>query len=325
MTANQSQSFAPPASAGRQPPRTSTRRREVKKFLLALAYLSQERLIFLGFVFIPLVRSFLLSLQRTDPIGRAVGYAGLLQYQRLWENPQFLNSLQRTLLFVLYTVPTSMVLAMGLALLGNLRLRRISIFRMIFSLTIAVSAATASLIFLYLFHPALGWLNYLLSLVGVPPVPWLTDVRTALPAVAIVSVWLQLGLNTVILLAGMQGIPEELYESAMIDGASGLAKFRHITLPLLSPTTFFLIILSTIGALQAFTHIVTMNQAANQPKGGPLDTTLTATVYLFKIFYGEVGRPDYSYASAVAFVLFFIILALTVLQRWIGSRYVHYS
>ena len=316
MTANQSQSFAPPASAGRQPPRTSARRREVKKFLLALAYLSPSLLIFLAFVFIPLVRSFLLSLQRTDPIGRAVGYAGLLQYQRLWENPQFLNSLQRTLLFVLYTVPTSMILAMGLALLGNLRLRRISIFRMIFSLTIAVSAATASLIFLYLYHPALGVLNYLLSLVGLPSVPWLTDVRTALPAVALVTVWLQLGLNTVILLAGMQGIPEELYESAMIDGASGAAKFRHITLPLLSPTIFFLLVVDLLAAFQTFTQFHVMT------KGGPINSTNVLVFSIYREFY---FNGQYAYAAAQSMVLFLIMLVVTIIQFGVIERRVVYE
>ena len=316
MTANQSQSFAPPASAGRQPPRRSTRRREVKKFLLALAYLSPSLLIFLAFVFIPLVRSFLLSLQRTDPIGRAVGYARLLQYQRLWENPQFLNSLQRTLLFVLYTVPTSMILAMGLALLGNLRLRRISIFRMIFSLTIAVSAATASLIFLYLFHPALGVLNYLLGLVGLPSVPWLTDVRTALPSVALVTVWLQLGLNTVILLAGMQGIPEELYESAMIDGASGAAKFRHITLPLLSPTIFFLLVVDLLAAFQTFTQFHVMT------KGGPINSTNVLVFSIYREFY---FNGQYAYAAAQSMVLFLIMLVVTIIQFGVIERRVVYE
>jgi ABC-type sugar transport system permease subunit len=273
-------------------------------------------LIFVAFVFIPLVRSFLLSLQRTDPIGRAVGYAGLLQYQRLWDNPQFLNSLQRTLLFVIYTVPATLVLAMGLALLGNLRLKRISIYRMVFSLTIAVSAATASLIFLYLFHPALGWFNYLLGLVGLPDVPWLTDVRFALPSVALVTVWLQLGLNTVILLAGMQGIPEELYESAMIDGATGAAKFRHITLPLLSPTIFFLLVVDLLAAFQTFTqfHVLT--------KGGPINSTNVLVFSIYREFY---FNGQYAYAAAQSMVLFLIMLVVTIIQFGVIERRVVYE
>ena len=316
MTVNSNQDFATPAAAGRRPSRTGARGREVKKILLALAYLSPSLLIFLAFVFIPLVRSFLLSLQRTDPIGRAVGFAGLLQYQRLWDNPQFVNSLQRTLLFVVYTVPTTMILAMGLALLGNLRLRRISIFRMIFSLTIAVSAATASLIFLYLFHPALGMLNYLLNLLGIPSVPWLIDVRTALPSVALVTVWLQLGLNTVILLAGMQGIPEELYESALIDGAGGGAQFRNITLPLLSPTIFFLLVVNLLAAFQAFTQFHVMT------KGGPINSTNVLVFSIYREFY---FNGQYAYAAAQSMVLFLIMLVVTIIQFGVIERRVVYE
>jgi sn-glycerol 3-phosphate transport system permease protein len=305
-----------PKPSGRSPILSRAQRREAKKFLLALAYLSPSLLLFLIFVFIPLVRSFLLSMQRTDPIGRAVGFVGLMQYERLLSNPQFLNSLQRTLMFVIYTVPATMIVALCLAVLGNLRLRRISIFRMIFSLTIAVSAATASLIFLYLFHPALGWLNYLLSLVGVPPVPWLTDVRTALPAVAIVTVWLQLGLNTVILLAGMQGIPEELYESAMIDGASGWNKFLSITLPLLSPTIFFLLVVDLLAAFQTFTqfHVLT--------KGGPINSTNVIVFSIYREFY---FNGQYAYAAAQSIVLFFIMLIVTIVQFGVIERRVVYE
>ena len=310
------QALVPQASPGHSQFRSRARRREVKRLLLALAYLSPSLLLFLVFVFIPLVRSCILSMQRTDPIGRAVGFAGLMQYERLWTNPQFLNSLQRTLLFVLYTVPATLVVAIGLAVLGNLRLRRIGIFRLVFSLTIAVSAATASLIFLYLFHPALGWLNYLLSLVGVPAIPWLTDVRTALPAVALVTVWLQLGLNTVILLAGMQGIPEELYESAMIDGASGWAKFRSITLPLLSPTIFFLLVVDLLAAFQTFTQIHVLT------KGGPINSTNVIVFSIYREFY---FNGQYAYAAAQSIVLFMIMLVVTIIQFGVIERRVVYE
>lgn len=316
MTLNNDPNLALHTSLAPTPPVKRARWRETKKFLLALAYLSPSLLIFIGFVFVPLVRSLILSMQLTDPIGRPVAFVGLMQYQRLWDNPQFLNSLQRTLLFVLYTVPTSLVLALGLAVLGNMRLRSISVYRMIFSLTIAVSAATASLVFLYLFHPALGMLNYLLGLVGVPDVPWLTDVRTALPSVALVTVWLQLGLNTVILLAGMQGIPEELYESAMIDGASGPAKFRHITLPLLSPTIFFLLVVDLLAAFQTFTqfHVLT--------KGGPINSTNVLVFSIYREFY---FNGQYAYAAAQSMVLFLIMLVVTIVQFGVIERRVVYD
>jgi sn-glycerol 3-phosphate transport system permease protein len=316
MTSSSDQGVNSRNSSGRSRRVSPAQWRQTKKLLLALAYLSPSLLIFIAFVFIPLVRSFILSMQMTDPIGRPVAFVGLLQYQRLLQSPQFLNSLQRTLLFVLYTVPPTLALALGLAVLGNLRLRHISVFRMVFSLTIAVSAATASLIFLYLYHPALGILNYFLSLLGFPPVGWLTNVATALPSVAFVTIWLQLGLNTVILLAGMQGIPEELYESAMIDGASGPAKFRHITLPLLSPTLFFLLVVDLLAAFQTFTqfHVLT--------KGGPINSTNVLVFSIYREFY---FNGQYAFAAAQSIVLFLIMLIVTIIQFGVIERRVVYE
>lgn len=291
-------------------------RREIKRFLEALLYLSPALLIFVLFVFIPLVRSIRLSLFLTDPIGRAVKFVGMLQYQRLFSAPDFLNSLQRSVMFVLYTVPTSLVLSTLLALLGNLRLRRIDIFRMFFSITIAISAATASLVFMYLFHPAFGWINYILSLVGIHGVPWLTNDKTALIAVAITSVWLQLGLNTVILLAGMQGISDELYESAMIDGATAWSKFWYITVPLLSPTFFFLFIVDTLAAFQTFTQVHVMTS------GGPMDSTNVLVYSIYREFY---FNGKYGFAAAQSIMLFFIILTLTIFQFGVVERKVFYE
>jgi ABC-type sugar transport system permease subunit len=295
---------------------TGAQQREIKKFLTALLFLSPALIVFAAFVFIPLVRSIRLSAYLTDPLGRAVRYVGLLQYQRLFQNDDFLNSLARSVQFVLYTVPTTLLVSMGLALLGNLRLRRIDVFRMIFSITIAVSGATAALIFMYLYNPSLGWLNYLLSFVGIDAIPWLIDERFALPAVALTTVWLTVGLNTVILLAGMQGISEELYESAMIDGATAWSKFRHITLPLLSPTLFFLLIVDTLAAFQTFTQVHVMTS------GGPLDSTNVLVYSIYREFY---FNGKYGYAAAQSIMLFLIILALTVVQFGVVEKRVHYE
>lgn len=295
---------------------TGPQRREVKNFLKALLYLSPALIIFLAFVFIPLFQSIKLSTFLTDPLGRAVKFVGTLQYQRLFASPEFKNSLLRSVQFVLYTVPTTLVVAMALALLGNLRLRRIDLFRMIFSITIAVSGATAALIFTYLYQPSLGWLNYILSWFGISPVPWLISADTALLSVALTTVWLSLGLNTVILLAGMQGISEELYESAMIDGATSWSRFRHITLPLLSPTLFFLLIVDSLAAFQVFTQIHVMTS------GGPLDSTNTMVYSIYREFY---FNGKYGYAAAQSIILFLIILALTIVQFGVVERRVHYD
>ncbi len=305
-------SFAPRSPLGLSGPQ----RRNIKRFFEALLYLSPALIIFAIFVFVPLVRSIELSTYLTDPIGRPAKFVGILQYQRLFQTPIFLNSLKRSVQFVLYTVPITLVLSMCLALLGNLRLKRIDIFRMIFSCTIAVSAATASLIFTYLYHPALGVLNYLLSLVGIPAVPWLISANTALLAVSLTTVWLQLGLNTVIMLAGMQGISDELYESAMIDGANGWHKFRSITIPLLSPTLFFLLIIDVLAAFQTFTQIHVMTS------GGPMDSTNVLVFSIYREFY---FNGKYGFAAALSIMLFVIILILTIIQFGVVEKRVHYE
>jgi len=295
---------------------TGVERRRIRTFFLALLFLSPSLVLFLAFVFIPLVRSFWLSTYLTDPIGRPAAFVGLEQYRRMFATPVFLNSLSRSTLFVLYTVPTAIALSLLLALLGNLRLRGIQFFRIAFSVTIAVSGASASLIFLYLYHPSLGILNYILSWFGIPEISWLVDANMALTSVAIVTVWLQTGLNTVIILAAMQSIPEELYESAMIDGAGAFARFRAITLPFLSSTFFFLLVVDTLAAFQTFTPIHIMTS------GGPLDSTNLLVYSIYREFY---FNGKYGFAAAQSIMLFIIMLILTIIQFVFVERRVFYE
>lgn len=295
---------------------TGTRKREVKKFSTAMLFLAPSLIIFAAFTFIPLIRSFSLSAYLTDPIGRPAAFVGLLQYERLFTNDSFLTSLSRSGLFVLYTVPTTIFLSLLLAVLGNLRLKRISIFRVFFSSTIAVSAATASLMFLYLFHPTIGSLNYFLDLLNIPRIPWLVSEATALPSVSITCIWLQLGLNTVILLAAMQTIPDELYESASIDGANSWNKFIHITLPFLSSTFFFLLVIDMLAAFQTFTPIHVMTT------GGPADSTNLLVYSIYREFY---FNGKYGFAAAQSIMLFFIMLILTIIQFVFIERKVFYE
>lgn len=278
--------------------------KEARLFLEASLYLLPSLVIFVTFVFVPLVRTFWLSFYATDPIGRPAVFVGLGQYLRL-AGPTFFNSLKITLVFVLYVVPTTLVIALVLATLANLRLRRIGIFRALFSSSIAVSGATASVVFLLMYNPAIGPLNYFLELLGFRPLNWHTDAATALPAVALTTVWLQLGLNTIILLAGMQGIPEEYYESASLDGAGFLTVFFRITLPLLSPTLFFLGVVDVLAAFQTFAPFEIMT------KGGPIDATNTVVYSIYREFY---FNGQYGFAAAQSVVLFIIMLVLTILQ-----------
>lgn len=271
---------------------------------------------FAVFVFIPLVRSFELSFHLTNPLGQMRGGFTLEHYQTLFAKPDFFNSVRVSVMFALYTVTLTIFFSMILALLGNIRLRGISIFRAIFSSTIAVSGATASLIFLFLYNPSIGVFNYLLDLARLPRVQWLTETSTALLSVSIVSVWLQLGLNTVILLAGMQGISDEYYEAALIDGAGFWQSFRNVTFPLLSPTIFFLIVVDTLGAFQAFTQFNVLT------RGGPVDATNTLVYSIYREFY---FNGNYGYASALAVILMLIMLIFTTLQFGVLERRVHYQ
>ena len=292
------------------------RRREWTRFFTALLYLLPSLILFTAFVFVPLIRTIGLSTYLTNPLGIAVKFVGLAQYEKLFDTPVFVNSIQRSLLFVAYTVPTSVLVSLGLALLGNARLKGISFFRGVFSVTIAVSAATASLIFKYLYHPALGSLNYVLTVLGFDAVPWLISEKTALIAVSMGTVWLQIGLNTVILLAAMQGISDELYESAMIDGANYWHKFKSITIPMLSPTFFFLIVVDMLAAFQAFTQIHVLTS------GGPLDSTNVLVFSIYREFY---FNGAYGFAAAQAVMLFLIMLLLTVFQFGVLEKRVFYD
>ena len=311
--ANQTQVLQPLTAS---PNTSGFRKRQVKTFLTAMLFLAPSLAIFLTFVFIPLVRSFILSSQLTNPIGVPVAFYGLEHYRKLFANDVFINSLSRSALFVVYVVPSTLLISLLLAVLGNLRLKFIAAFRLIFSITIAVSAATASLIFMYLYHPTVGAINYLIGLVGFEAVPWLINEKTALIAVAICAIWLQIGLNTVILLAAMQGVPEELYESAVIDGANSWNKFKSITLPLLSPTFFFLMVVDTLAAFQTFTQVNIMT------RGGPLDSTNVLVYSIYREFY---FNGKYGFAAAQSVMLFFIMLILTIIQFTVVEKRVNYE
>jgi sn-glycerol 3-phosphate transport system permease protein len=295
---------------------TGVQWRETRKVFSAVLYLAPSLILFLVFIFIPLIRSVELSLYLTDPIGRPAAFVWFLQYERLFTQPTFLNSLARSGQYVAFTVPLILLFSLVLAMLGNLRLKRIAIFRVIFSITIAVSGATASIMFLTMYHPTLGTLNYFLGLLGLPSVNWLISDATAIYSVAMVTIWLQVGLNTVILLAAMQGIPEELYESAMIDGASSWNKFRYITLPFLSSTFFFLLVVDMLAAFQTFTPVAVMT------RGGPMDSTNILVYSIYREFY---FNGKYGFAAAQSIMLFLVMLVLTIIQFVFVERKVFYE
>lgn len=296
--------------------RARQRRIEIKQWFRAIPYLGPSLILFAIFVFIPLIRTVVMSTYATTPIGEMTKFVGTKWFSRLIASPVYLNSLKVTLKFVLYTVPGVVILSLLLATLANLRLKGISFYRIAFAITLAVSGATTALIFMFLYHPVIGTFNYLMEIIGVGRIPWLIDAKWALISVAVPRIWLQTGFATVVLLAGMQGISEELYEAAKIDGAGFWHSWRHITLPLVSPSLFFLLVVITLNAFQTFTEVNVLTG------GGPIDSTQVVVHEIYRSFY---FNGQYGLASAQALILFLIILALTILQFGVIEKRVHYA
>ncbi len=232
-------------------------------------------------------------------------------------SPDLRDQLLNTLEFTLLTVVPSLLIALLLALLLQQRIAAIGIFRTLLATPFAFSVATASVVFAIFFNPGVGVLNGFLQVLHLRGVGWLTDPHTALPSVALASVWLQLGYCVLVISAGLQAIPEELYEAARLDGARGFHLARNVTLPLLTPTLFFLLVVTTIQALQSFgqIHILT--------KGGPAGAT---TTLVYAIYYNAFafGNSNFGLSSAMAMVLFLIVLAVTAVQFGILERRVFY-
>lgn len=290
-----------------------TRSREI---MLAYACLAPSLLIFGLFLFYPLLKSVYLSLFLTDLQGRVAEFVGLDNFKEILASEMFYTSFGNTLLFILLTVPTGMAAAILLAALTHNKLKGMKIFRFIFSLPMAVSVGTGSMIWMILYHPTLGILNYFLSLLGSQPIQWLTDPKWAMLSVAIMTVWMNLGFNYILMLSGMQGVSEDIYDSTKIDGSGPLRTFFRITMPLISPTLFFTSVVSVIGAFQAFGQINILT------KGGPMNST---NVMVFNIYQDAFVNFRFGIGSAQALILFAIILLLTVFQFKFVEKKVHYQ
>ncbi len=282
------------------------RMREFQATLISLLYLLPSLVAFTIFVFYPVVKSVWISLHADNPFGGTSDiFVGFDQYKNALSSDSYRNSLKITFLYALYTVPLGLLAALMLAVLANVRVRAIAIYRVAFAITIGVSVGAGAVIFALLYNPSVGVLNYFLQQVGVSPVQWLTHTNSALWAIAIGTIWLGLGFNFTILLSGLQGIPEELYESAKIDGASPARMFFNVTLPLLSPTLFFVSVISVIAAFQSFAQIDILT------KGGPAGST---NVVVYSIYRDAFFNFHSAYASAQAVILFIILVALTGIQ-----------
>ena len=244
-------------------------------------------------------------------------WVGLDTYRELFtEDPIFWTSLANTAKYALGTVPVGSVLALGMAIVLNQDLKGIAVYRTIYFLPIVTSVVAISVLWRWLYQAEFGLINQVLKMIGLKAVPWLASVTWAMPAIIIMSLWHGLGYNIIIFLAGLQSISVEYYEAARIDGAGPVRQFMHITVPLISPVTFFVVIMSMISSFQVFAQAYVMTQ------GGPVNATKTIVYFLYQhgFMYFHMG-----YASAVAYVLFIIILTITLLQFWLQRHWVHYE
>lgn len=259
----------------------------------------------------PILFALWLSFHQWSLVDPARPFVGLENYARLLEDAPFWRSVLNTALYVLF-VPVAMVVALGLALLVNRRFRGVRFLRTVFFLPYITSFVAISLTWRWMYEPDFGLLNNVLRRVGLGELPWLTSPATALPSLMLMSVWMYAGYMMVIFLAGLQSIPETLYESARIDGANAWQRFRRITLPLLRPTTLFVLVTMVIFMFQVFTAVYVMTE------GGPLGAT---DVIVYHIYRNAWEYLRMGYASAMSWVLFAIVFAITLVQlRWLGER-----
>jgi multiple sugar transport system permease protein len=242
-------------------------------------------------------------------------WVGLSNYVRLFSTPLNWQVFGNTLYYMGVIVPVGTALALGLALALNRGLRGIVVLRSLYFLPVISSTVAVSLVWGWLYNQQFGLINYLLSVVGITGPAWLADTRTAMPAVIIMSIWKGLGYNMVIFLAGLQGIPRELYEAAAIDGAGAWARFRYVTLPLVSPTTFFVVVLSTIAAFQVFDQTYVMTG------GGPAYSTTTLALFIYQNAFQWFHM---GYAAALSYVLFAAVAVVTLVQFRVQGRFVFY-
>ncbi len=282
----------------------------------ALLYLLPSILLFSVFIFYPMFRTIYLSFFLTNQAGEAALFVGFENYAYLLQSSEFLNSMKATFLFVFYTVPVCVIIALFLALLANEKLKGIGFFRTIYSSTMGVSVAASSVIWLFLFHPSIGMFNRLLSMLHLPQVQWLLDPEWALLSVSVSTIWMNLGFSFLIILGGLQNIDEHLYESSRIDGAGYFHRLRRITIPMLSPTLFFIVTITLINAFQSFGQIDILT------KGGPSQST---NLIVYSIYREAFINYQFGTASAQAVFLFIVILIVTLLQFKLLERKVHYQ
>ena len=298
--------------AGQQQRRSRQQQRaDIEGNLFSMPFIIGLVVLFLG----PMLASIYISLTSYQVV-RGATWIGLANYAEMVQDPLVLHSLRITALWALASVPLNLVLGLVVALLLNQKVKGLAIWRTIYYVPSIISGVAIALLWLWMFEPRYGVVNYLLDLFfNIEGPNWLAEPRTALPAIVLMSLW-AVGGSMLINLAGLQGVPTDLYEAADVDGAGAGRKFWNITLPMISPIILFNLIMGIIGAMQSFSHFYIMT------KGGPNNATLTFMLYLYRQAF-DFGRLGYG--SALAWLLFIILTLVTGLVFRSSSAWVHYE
>jgi multiple sugar transport system permease protein len=272
---------------------------------------------FLLFTAFPMGFSFVLTFMDWDLLTPLV-WTGFDNFSRLVSDQLVGISLYNTAYFTFFSVPLRLIIALAAALLLNASVRGLSFFRTAFYLPTVLPAVASAILWMWMFNPAMGLFNMGLTAIGLPRSEWLWNPVTSKPSLILMTLWTT-GNVIIIFLAGLQAVPNQLYEAAKIDGAGAWSQFRHVTLPMLSPSILFNLIMGIIGSFQVFTSAFLMT---GPPAGSPLNSTLFTVLYVYRLAFEQFR---YGYASAVAWVLFVVILVFTVFQWRLADTWVYYE
>lgn len=273
--------------------------------LSALLFLSPTLVIFTTFILFPVIFSFYLSFHEWNMFSGKTTFIGIDNYVRMFQNEEFWSVFKNTAIYTFGTIPLNMVFSLLVAYILHKKIIGKKFLRTAFFAPVVISPVAAAVIWRWLYDPNFGLINYSIGFIGIDPINWLNDPTAAMAALIIMGVWKTFGINMVLFAAGLQAIPDHYYEAAEIDGASAWSKFWNITIPLLAPTTFFIMVMSIISSFQVFDIVYVLTS------GGPLGSTKVLVFYVYEHAFKFFNM---GYASAAAYVLFAILFVLTLIQ-----------
>jgi multiple sugar transport system permease protein len=298
-----------------QSARRAGARLRASEHVVGWAFVTPGVAVIMLFGVVPIAWSAVMSFQRNNLLTPNTPFVGVSNYRQMVHDPVVGQAIGHTLVYTALFVPGTMLVGLFLAVAMNRQIRFISLYRTAAYATMAISTISEALVFIWLFDPSYGIVNYLFSRLGIAQQPFLNSPSEALYVIVVMTIWGWTGFAVVIYLAALQGVPKVLLEAAAIDGAGRWTTFRRITWPLLSPASLFLLVWLSINALQLFDEVYLSTS------GGPLNSTTVLVYYLYEQAFTDF---NFGYASAIAYFLFVIIIVITAIQFWAGRRFVHY-